>query len=508
MNDWISRSYPIPDQRASQTPEVHLKAARSSRSGNRILDPGRNCWCIAQSERAAVLIDADSYFQHLEQAFIRARRSILIVGWDFDARIRLRPGDEGREAPTLAELLPSLAEENPHLEIRILVWDFSVLFTPGTPFPLLLGANWQEHPRIQMRLDSEHPLNASHHQKIVCIDDALAFSGGIDLTIDRWDTSGHRPEDELRTDPDGSPYRPVHDLQMAVDGEAAQALALLARSRWQTATGEELPVVQPGYDPWPPALLPDFTTAPVAIARTLPAWKGRPEFREAATLTRDALNAARESVYIEAQYFTAGYVGDCLAELLSTENGPEIVILVARSAPGLLERFVMGYNRDRLIRRLMQADRFGRLRVFSPVVRRAAEETDIYIHSKLIIVDDVFVRIGSSNLNNRSIALDTECDLAIEAVKESDRLAIRRLRERLLAEHCGATPEALAQMDAASPIRMIDRLNLGSRYLRPYELEKGTDGPTTPLPGTQLLDPKRPFRLSRLLNGEEERQPK
>jgi phosphatidylserine/phosphatidylglycerophosphate/cardiolipin synthase-like enzyme len=333
---------PVPARNGSQTSEAHLKPRTPPRPANRILEPGRNCWCIARSDRAAVLIDAASYFRHLEQAFLRARRSILIVGWDFDARIRLRPDEEGREARTLAELLSSLAAANPALETRILVWDFSVLFTPGTPFPLLLGENWQEHPRIHLRLDGEHPLNASHHQKIVCIDDAVAFAGGVDLTIDRWDTSRHSPEDEIRTDPNGASYRPVHDVQMAVDGEAAQALALLARSRWRAATGEEPPAVQPGYDPWPPGLVPDFTGAPVAIARTLPAWKGRPEFREAATLTRDALEAAKESIYIEAQYFTAGYVGNCLEEHLTAEIGPEIVILVARSVHGRIERYADG----------------------------------------------------------------------------------------------------------------------------------------------------------------------
>jgi phosphatidylserine/phosphatidylglycerophosphate/cardiolipin synthase-like enzyme len=137
-------------------------------------------------------------------------------------------------------------------------------------------------------------------------------------------------------------------------------------------------------------------------------------------------------------------------------------------------------------------------------VRKAAGETDIYIHSKLIIVDDDFVRIGSSNLNNRSIALDTECDLAIEAENESHRLAIRRLRERLLAEHCGTRPELLARVNETSLIRMIDRLNHGARYLRPFELPDDADGPTSPLPGTRLLDPERPFRLSRFLDGGDE----
>ena len=37
----------------------------------------------------AVIIDAADYFLHLKAAILRARHSILLVGWDFDARIQL-----------------------------------------------------------------------------------------------------------------------------------------------------------------------------------------------------------------------------------------------------------------------------------------------------------------------------------------------------------------------------------------------------------------------------------
>ena len=107
---------------------------------------------------------------------------------------------------------------------------------------------------------------------------------------------------------------------------------------------------------------------------------------------------------------------------------------------GLVERLVMGSNRDRLIRRLHQADRHDRLRVYYPVVPGREGEGQILVHSKLIIVDDTLLRVGSSNLNNRSAGLDTECDLAIEARNERERRAIRGIRDRLVAEHLGVDP--------------------------------------------------------------------
>lgn len=472
-------------------------------AGHRIIAPGRNCRTVATAVRAAALVDADAYFARLEQALRRARRSITIVGWDFDARIVLKPDGEGGPQP-LSELLLELVEANPRLEIRILIWDFSVFYAPGEALPMLLGAQWQEHPRIHLRLDDQHPLRGAHHQKLVCIDDALAFVGGIDLTVRRWDTPRHGAEDPGRIDPDGCAYAPVHDMQMVVDAAAARAVADVVRDRWRTATGEDIAPVEEAGDPWPPGLVPEFADIPVAIARTLPPWGDAPGVREAAALTLDALSAARRRIYIEAQYLTAASVGERLAERLAEPDGPEIVALVTCNSDGLIERFLMGANRDRLIRRLKQADRYDRLRVYFPVTASPDGNREILIHSKLIIVDDDFVRIGSSNLNNRSVGLDSECDIAFEAENEATRRAVAGLRVRLLAEHLGATPEAVVEAEAreGSLVRAVEALNGGLRHLKLFPAAE-QDGPVSFVPGTRLLDPEIPFEPLRLFRDDD-----
>lgn len=440
-----------------------------------------------------MLVDAASYFARLDEALRQARRSILIIGWDFDGRIRLRP-DGGPEALPLSGLLHGLVEAHPDLEIRILVWSVATLHAPSETLPLVLGARWQEHPRIHLRLDREHPIYAAHHQKIVCIDGSLAFAGGIDLTIHRWDRSGHSANDPVRLTPEGSSYGPVHDLQMVVDGAAARAVTDLAHARWQKATGEALDPISSRAALWPADLEPDFVEVPVAIARTAPHWGKAPAIREVAALVADALEAARHSIYIETQYLASTAIGDLLARRLASEDGPEIVIVTTRALPGLLERFAMGSNRDRLIRRMKRADRFGRLRIYHPVVPAADGERAVLVHAKLLIVDEALLRVGSSNLNNRSFGLDTECDLAIEARDEAERRSIARLRERLLAEHLGVRPERVAEALTAerSLVRAIDALNHNERGLRAFDAI-ATAGPTRPLFGTGLLDPKKPF---------------
>jgi phosphatidylserine/phosphatidylglycerophosphate/cardiolipin synthase-like enzyme len=467
----------------------------------RILRPGDNCWRVEPASRAATLVDAGAYYAALEQALRKARRSVIIIGWDFDGRIKLLADDP--DAPALGPFLRELVEARPELEIRILIWSVAVLHAPGDPVELVIGAEWQKHPRLQLRLDRQHPIYAAHHQKIVVIDDSLAFVGGMDLTVERWDTPEHRADNPCRVRPDGVPYTPVHDVQMVVEGEVARAVAAHARHRWQVATGEELAPCGEGESAWPADLAPEFADTRVAIARTAPPWAEEPPIQEVAKLTADAIVAARDAIYIEAQYLSAHSVGNLLAGTLALSDGPEIVIILTRSSHGLVEHALMGRNRDRLLRKLSKADRHGRLRVFYPVVPKGDELCEVLVHSKLMIVDDRFLRIGSANLNNRSIGLDTECDLALEASRKDERRAIRALRERLLAEHLDVKPEevAAAVKRERSLVRAIDHLNRGDgRGLRGFPAMR-EEGPTAPFLGTGILDPKHPFQPFGFLRG-------
>jgi len=461
-------------------------------AGAPVLSPGRNCGRIARARRAAILIDASDYFFWLEQALARAERSILIVGWDFDGRIKLCPANS--DCPPLGKFLRGLVERRPELRIRILVWSGAVVHTPGDSLPLLFGADWLEHPNITLRLDQHHPLYASHHQKIVVIDDRLAFTGGIDLTVERWDTCGHAEQDQIRVRPDGAQYRPVHDVQMLVDGEAAAAIGDVVRHRWLIGTGECLGPVEDTGNSWPPDLRPDFSDVDIGIARTVPAWRQTHSIHEIARLTEDMIAAARHSLYVESQYLAASNVRRVITKMLATRRGPEIVMVVRRASPGVLERFVMANNRDRMIRHLRRADLHGRLRIYYPVVDGQEGACEVLVHSKVLIVDDRLMRVGSSNLNNRSMGLDTECDLVIEAANTEHRSKIADIRDRLLAEHLGVTSDMISSVivRTGSLIRGIDACNINARGLRPFP-ETNLGGPTEPIAVTGLMDPPHPL---------------
>jgi phospholipase D1/2 len=177
---------------------------------------------------------------------------------------------------------------------------------------------------------------------------------------------------------------------------------------------------------------------------------------------------------------------------------------VTKESEGLVEQFAMGSNRDRLFRRLKAADRYGRLRAYyANVPSPDGGDNAIGIHSKLVIVDDRFVRIGSSNLNNRSMGVDSECDVALEATRDDERAAVAGLRARLLAEHLGVEAGAMAEAinrhgTLRDAIESFERAGCGgSRRLCPCAID-AEDGDHEPIPGTAILDPIEPINFTYL----------
>ena len=112
------------------------------------------------------------------------------------------------------------------------------------------------------------------------IDGELAFCGGIDLTVGRWDTPAHKVDEPHRRLPNSTPRPPFHDCMLMVEGEPARALDELARERWRRASGERVaaPTMR-GRSPWPASIEPWFENARIGIARTRPQYDGLPAVR-------------------------------------------------------------------------------------------------------------------------------------------------------------------------------------------------------------------------------------
>jgi len=474
-----------------ERPETQLPAAT-------LLRPGHNCAAVARAERVTPIIDAAAYFDAFASAAERAQRSILILAWDFDSRTPLHMETSGRAQQTLGALLNRLAATRRQLRIRILNWDYPMIYGTDREFPPIYGLAWKPHRHIDFRFDATHPVAGSHHQKIVVIDDRLAFVGGLDLTNRRWDTPRHEADDPRRTF-NGERYPPFHDVMVAVDGEAAAAVAHVARERWYGATGQRLAPVEVDADPWPPQLRVAIANAPVGIACTAPPAGELAGVHHIESLYLDMIARARHCIYIENQYFTAGKIASALASRLAEPDGPEVVLVTRRLSNGWLEELTMHTLRCRLVRELRSADRYGRFRAYFPDVCGLAEGTCIDTHAKVMVVDDEWLRIGSANLNNRSMGLDSECDVVVEAQGVPEVQAqIRAFRERLVAEHVGADPNCLALEIArrGSLAAAIEALGREERRLVTLEAPEVSD---TVVSLAAVGDPERPISLDSLV---------
>lgn len=469
-----------------------------------VFRPGQTCWRMARADRVAVLAENDRYFACLAEALAQARRSILILGWQFDPRTRLTPDAGQAEArkSTIGHLLRRQVRERPELEVKLLIWQSPTPVALSQDFYPQLGRRWfDDHGQIRLVLDIPRPLGACHHQKVIVIDDRLAFCGGGDVSVDRWDNAFHDDDQPLRRRPNGTVYPARHETMLMVDGEAARALGDLARDRWQAATGETLaPVLaSSASDPWPASARVDFSQTDIAIARTEPAWRGRAGVRESEALHLAAIEAARRLIYFENQYVTSPLLAAALGRRLEEADGPEVVIVTTAKSPSWFDRATMDPARSALIERLAQHDPHGRLSVWTPY---SAGGRPIIVHAKVAIIDDSLLRVGSANLNNRSCGFDTECDLAL--VRPEGEGRIRAFRHEMLAHFIGCSPAAFAEAEAATPTvaQAIDRLNGAGRMRR---LSGQAAGPLSRMMADfQLGDPFtpqdswRPWRRRRL----------
>ncbi len=463
------------------------------------LQPGRNVWRCAHAHRAAMLVDAGPCFGAMREAMLKARRSIMIVGWDIDSRTPLigSDGGPGDGLPvTLGPFLTALVERNPDLIVKLLLWDYSVLYAlEREPMPnLALG--WNTPRQIELCLDSTAPVAASHHQKIVVVDDAVAFAGGLDLTIRRWDTPHHAPVNARRVDPAGTPYPPFHDVQMMVDGEAARALGDLVRLRWLRSACEELAWADPESDPWPDGIEPDFRNVTVGIARTHPAFADEPPVREIEALYFDMIDAAEKVIYLENQFLTSGPIADRLAQRLRERPDLEALIVAPKTHHTWIEHRTMLAGRIRFAETLREAGVADRVRLVHPRVMDKTGAADVMVHAKVTIVDDRLLRVGSANIANRSMGTDSECDLVIEAANERERSAIAILRNRLIGEHCGRSAEEVAQtlLRRGSIIAALDALHDRPAAHRLCPIEDGSLETETAMSTIEALaDPEKPI---------------
>ncbi|MCB2046962.1 MAG: phospholipase [Novosphingobium sp.] len=463
--------------------------------------PVSSVWRFEKASRASLIVDADGYFELIREAMLKAEQSLFLIGWDFDTRIHLSArrhwwnrGKKSGYPSRLGAFIAWLAKRRPRLRVYILKWNFALVKSLFRGRMILDLVRWAINRRIDFKFDSAHPVGSSHHQKIVVIDDRFAVCGGIDMTSDRWDTRAHLHEDVRRMLPSGKFYAPWHDVTMLMEGDVAGALAELGRERWETAGGKPIVPCQPQDESaWPDRLVAEFENVEIGISRTRAEYYDVTQISEIENLFVEHIARARKFVYAETQYFASRKIAEAIAERLDEPDPPEFIIINPRNADGWLEQQAMDGARNRLVRSVVDRDHADRFRIYVPFTSGG---TPIYVHAKLTIVDDEILRVGSANMNNRSMGLDSECDVFLDARRPANtgiETDIERIRHSLIAEHCGLPIEDVAAQlqDGASMIAMLDAAPTRGKHIERLPIEK-LDDFRSELADSAILDPERP----------------
>lgn len=433
-----------------------------------LLDPGRTCWTIGEA-RGGVIIDAADFYREIADAIDSARGYVLIGGWQIESSVwlRRRPDDEGRPR-TLWGVIRAAAERARDLRFYVLAWDWASVYALDREWGTKELLEEAGLGRLAFVHDSAHAQGASQHEKLVVVDGHTAWVGGIDVCEHRWDERSHLERHPMRFDLARQLYGPYHDVAAVVRGKLVRDLVEHFVERWEAAGAEPMVLVPDREPDEEPGCHVPLGRAHVAISRTRGATVVplRERVREIEALYARALRSAERLVYVESQYITARAIVHALVERMRAEDRPrlEIVVIVPQCLEGRMEKATIeGPQRVALTALRDVARRTGHaLGVFSPCVPSAEDETGhrpTYVHTKLMIVDDRFLTIGSANATNRSMGLDSELNLSWHSVRAGDAVerGIRAVRVSLLTEHTGLAPRAAVRQ--LVPVEgLVDRL--------------------------------------------------
>jgi len=414
-DDRDRRSDRTTDDAPASSPDGNAGFAHPVRAGNAV----------------RVHIDGDDALAAVAKAIAEAKSFVHIAGWFASPGFKLT---RDADAPALRDLLAEVAQR---AQVRLLLWGGPPLplFKPTRAMVAQACAGFTERSNVRCVLDRRERTMHCHHEKLVIVDGEQAFVGGIDLTDlagDRRDNPLHRPD------------RPLgwHDAATQLRGPIVADVANHFAQRWREAAGEELA---------PASVPPPAGQTAIQLARTVPERTYRFAPRGDFSILDQYLNALRDAeslVYLENQFLWSTEVVDVLAHKLRHPPRDDFRVLLM-----LPERPNNGADTSRgQLGRLLAADD-GRHRLLATTVNALADLTvqpgRVYVHAKVGIVDDMWLTVGSANLNEHSLFNDTEVNVVLH-----DPAIARATRLRLWSEHLQRPEDEIS----GEPARIIDEL--------------------------------------------------
>jgi len=376
-----------------------------------------------------VLIDGSEFLPLAAEELAKAESHVHVTGWYFTPELAMTRSED---PVTVRNLLAELAERIP---VRVLIWSGAPVrvFSPTRGEVRDMVERFCRGTKIECTFDNCVRFWHCHHEKTIVIDDRIAFVGGIDLTYDGGDPYDS-PEHKARG---GVGW---HDLSTRLRGPVVADVADHFRLRWHGSTDVTLP---------PPAAQEPAGDLTAQIVRTIPENiyrknLARGDFSVLESYGR-AIRSAERFVYIENQFLWSPEIVRLLAEKLTDPPRDDfrIVVLLPVNAND-------GADISRgQVAALIHADNGnGRFLACSVYARTAFLRDPVYVHAKLAIVDDLWITVGSANLNEHSLFNDSEVNVVVQ-----DEELARETRLRLWSEHLEVPIGALRR---ESPAETVD----------------------------------------------------
>lgn len=409
------------------------------------------------------LIDGEPAFTRICEAIETAQQSVwLTIAYLYPDFVM--PGGRG----SLFDVLDRAAARG--LDVRVIFW------RTDSPDEIHFHGTADDHAmltkrgsRFRARWDRAQK-NYCQHQKSWLVDAGCicetAFVGGINLDAPSSSPRGHGGRDGAHT----------HDVYVELRGPSASDVHHNFVQRWNEASERNIPHGSYPADQTDTLLFPETVSAKagqtrVQIQRTIRQGQyanvtASPDGRQINIADGErsvieqylaAIDAARDGIYIEDQYIASPDIVTRLLEALT--RGVDVIFV----APATPERKVREARADPKTKPFF--DYLGSLGKYPnfTLAGIAAPQSDgtlhdIYVHAKIMLVDDYWATIGSCNIASQSFFCDTEMNASFW-----DKDVVRRLRADLFGEHLDKDTTHLPLRAAMGAFHTTARANAAAR---------------------------------------------
>ena len=317
---------------------------------------------IVGGNAVEILLNGENIFPTLVEGLRSAKRTISYAQYYYE---------DGPVARDVAEALADRCRAG--VGVNVLLDSFGSLSMPREYVDLMRISGCHVEFFRPLSPFAIRRYNNRNHRRIVVVDGRLGFTGGAGVSR-KWMGNGRTPEHWRDTD-------------VRVEGPVVEYLQAAFAENWLEATGMVL-----GGDAYFPRPIPRRGDVYVQVVRSTTGGATTAMY----TSLLLAMSSARKSVYITNPYFV---LDEKMSEALldTVRRGVRVVVLV----PGAIDH--------NIVRQASRAQ-------FGPMLRAGVEiyeYTPALLHAKTMVIDGVWATIGSTNLDNRSLALDEELNVIV-----------------------------------------------------------------------------------------------